>query len=138
VKIFRFEELEVWQKARELVREIYGVTSAGAFSRDVGLREQIRRASVSAMANIAEGFERGGNREFIQYLSQTKGSCGELRSHLYAALDLGYLSEEAFSALIANAHSVSRQSSGLMTYLQSSNKRGSKYRSSNRSGRGGA
>jgi four helix bundle protein len=126
MKISRFEDLEIWRKARDLVREVYSVTSKGDFARDLGLRDQIRRASISVMANVAEGFARGGNKEFIQYLAQTKGSCGELRSHFYAALDLGYLSEEKFGVLTEAAASVSRQASGLMRYLQNSNKRGPK------------
>ena len=138
MRISRFEDLEIWRRARDLVREVYGVTSKGHFARDLGLRDQIRRASVSAMANVAEGFERGGNKEFIQFLAQTKGSCGELRSHLYAALDLGYLSEEMFGVLAEAATNVSRQASGLMRYLQGSNKRGPKYKNGSGTGRTGA
>jgi four helix bundle protein len=91
-----FEDLVAWQVARELVREIYRETSSGNFARDFGLRDQIRRASVSVISNIAEGFERGGNKEFIQFLYHAKGSCGEVRTQLYVAWDLDYLTEDAF------------------------------------------
>ncbi len=89
--IKRFEDIIAWQKAREMTREIYTCTRAGAFTKDFGLRSQIQRASVSTMANIAEGFDRGGDKEFIQFLSNSKGSSGEVKSHLYVALDQGYV-----------------------------------------------
>jgi four helix bundle protein len=81
----KFEEISAWQKARELTRSIYLITREGCFYQDHGLREQIRRASVSVMSNIAEGYGRGGKREFIQYLSIAKGSATEIQSHLYVA-----------------------------------------------------
>jgi four helix bundle protein len=88
-KIEKFEDIIAWQKARVLTKEIYTSTRVGLFAKDYGLKDQIQRASVSTMANIAEGFERGGDREFMQYLSTSKGSCGEVKSHLYVALDQG-------------------------------------------------
>ena len=88
-----FEEIEAWKKSRELVRAIYQATSLGAFSTDYGLRDQIRRASVSIMSNIAEGFEREGTKEFVQFLSIAKASAGEVRSQLYVALDQGYIGQ---------------------------------------------
>ncbi|HET6271376.1 MAG TPA: four helix bundle protein [Bacteroidota bacterium] len=88
-----FEEIEAWKKSRELVRAIYQATSLGAFSTDYGLRDQIRRASVSIMSNIAEGFEREGTREFVQFLSMAKASAGEVRSQLYVAPDQGYIGQ---------------------------------------------
>ena len=127
LKISRFEQLDVWIKARQLVRETYTATSKNGMAGDLGLKDQMRRAAISTMANVAEGFERGGNKEFVQYLAQAKASCGELRSHLYAALDLGYLSEEEFGKLVDTALSVSRQASGLMKFLRRSVRRGSKY-----------
>jgi four helix bundle protein len=126
-KILRFEEIEAWTKARVLTREIYGATSAGEFARDFGLRDQIRRASVSAMSNIAEGFERGGNKEFVQYLSNAKGSAGEVRSQLYVALDVGFLNQKKFGELFGLAEETSRLIAGFMRYLQQSNYRGSKF-----------
>jgi four helix bundle protein len=124
----QFGDLEVWQKARGLVREVYRLTSDGRFSADGTLRNQIRQAALSVMANIAEGFERGGNREFLQFLAVAKGSCGETRSHLVAAQDLKYVSEDAFTEVRERALEVSRMISGLMGHLRRSALRGSKYR----------
>ncbi len=94
--IKRFEDLIAWQKSRELTREIYVLTSKHEFSHDFGLRDQIRRAAVSVMSNIAEGFERSGSREFHQFLVIAKGSCAEVRSQLYTALDIGYIDDSEF------------------------------------------
>ena len=126
-KIMRFEEIEAWKKARLLTREIYQVTASGGFARDFGLRDQIRGASVSAMSNIAEGFERGGNREFIQFLSNAKGSTGEVRSQLYVALDAGFIRQVQFGELYGHAEETSRLIAGFMRYLQQSNYRGGKF-----------
>ena len=82
-----FEEIDAWQKSRELTKQIYTLTSSGAFGRDYGLKDQIRRSAVSIMSNIAEGFERSGTGEFTQFLAIAKGSAGEVRSQLYVALD---------------------------------------------------
>jgi four helix bundle protein len=83
----QFEDIEAWQKARELTRAVYDCSKVGLFSRDFGLRDQMRRASVSVMSNIAEGFERGGKGEFVQFLAMAKGSAGEVEAQLYVALD---------------------------------------------------
>ena len=123
----RFEEIEAWQKARLLTREIHQVTASGGFARDFGLRDQIRGASVSVMSNIAEGFERGGNREFIQFLSNAKGSTGEVRSQLYVALDAGFIRQVQFGELYGHAEETSRLIAGFMRYLQQSNYRGGKF-----------
>lgn len=123
-----FEEIEAWKKARELTREIYGVTDTGSFARDFGLRDQIRRASVSIMSNIAEGFEKGGTKEFIQFLSMAKGSAGEARSQLFVALDQKYITQEECDRLISRVLEISRTINGLMTYLKKSNLKGSKYK----------
>jgi four helix bundle protein len=127
-RIEKFEDIIAWQKARLLTKEIYKCTLAGAFAKDFGLRDQIQRASVSTMANVAEGFERGGDKEFTQFLSTSKGSCGEVKSHLYVALDQGYLTPLSFDQLYGQASEVSRLLSGFMTYLRESNLRGRKYR----------
>jgi four helix bundle protein len=126
-KIKKFEEIKSWKKARALTKEIYEVTSMGSFRRDFGLRDQIRRASVSILSNIAEGFERGGDQEFIQFLAVAKGSCGEVRAQLYVALDQCYFSQESFESLSRTATEVSELISGLMKYLKDSELRGSKY-----------
>src|SRR2546430_15190803 len=95
-KIEKFEDIIAWQRARVLTKEIYASAKVGPFARDFGLRDQIQRASVSTMSNIAEGFERGGDREFVQFLSNSKGSCGEVKSQLYVALDQAYVTQTIF------------------------------------------
>ena len=117
-RIERFEDVQAWQKARVLVREIYRVSGEGPFSRDFGLRDQIRRAAVSVMSNIAEGFERNSDNELRRFLFIAKGSCGEVVSQLYVALDLGYLSEQEFLALQELARDVSRVTGGFLRYLE--------------------
>ena len=123
-----FEELIAWQKARDLVRNIHEVTNTGLFSRNRSLRDQICRASVSTMSNIAEGFEREGDKEFVQFLSQAKASCGEVRSQLFVALDLGYVNEVEFNALRNLALETSRVIAGLIGYLKKSEYKGSKFK----------
>ena len=127
-KIERFEDLISWQKARALNRLVYQISKNGSFARDFGLRDQIRRASISVMSNIAEGFERGGDKEFAQFLSNAKGSCGEVRCQLYAALDENYLSASEFKQLYEQSLEVSRLISGFMAYLQRSELRGNKFK----------
>jgi four helix bundle protein len=112
-KIVRFEDLIARQKTRILTAAVCRTTSEGLFGKDFGLREQIRRAAVSTMSNIAEGFERGTPPEFHRFLSMAKASCAELRSQLYVALDVGYLREDPFNALIAQADEVGRIIGGL-------------------------
>ncbi len=114
----RFEDLVAWQKARALTNEIYKVTAAAKWYRDRGLCDQIRRASVSIMANLAEGFDRGARTEFHRFLVIAKGSCAELRSHLYVALDAGYLENSAFAELLAKADEVARILGGLRAAVQ--------------------
>jgi four helix bundle protein len=109
----RFEDLIAWQKARALNREIYSLSRVGAFAKDFGLSGQIQRASVSIMANIAEGFERGSRGEFHQFLSTAKASCAEVRSHLYIALDMDYIDDQRFQAVQSLAEEVSRIVGGL-------------------------
>jgi four helix bundle protein len=112
-RIERFEDFIAWQKARKLTSDIYGVTGQGRFERDFGLKDQIRRAAVSSMSNLAEGFERGRPAEFHQFLSIAKASCAELRSQLYVALDVGYLSQSIFETLMAQATEVGQILGGL-------------------------
>jgi len=123
----RFEDLIAWQKARRLVKEIHKVSSKGLFGRDRTLKSQIYRASVSVMSNIAEGFERQGDKEFVQFLAQAKASCGEVRSQLYIAHDLGYMDEKEFMDLRESASEASRVISGLIGYLKNSEYKGSKF-----------
>ena len=112
-RIERFEDFIAWQKARKLTADIYRVTSEGRFARDFGLKDQIRRAAVSSMSNLAEGFERGRPAEFHQFLSIAKASCAELRAQLYVALDVGYISLSTFDRLMAQATEVGQILGGL-------------------------
>jgi four helix bundle protein len=123
-----FEEIEAWKKSRKLTKQIYDLTGIGGFARDFGLKNQIRRASVSVMSNTAEGFERSGTGEFTQFLAMAKGSAGEVRSQLYVALNQRYLSENEFEILCGSAKEISRMISGLMTYLRSSGIKGTKFK----------
>src|ERR1043166_8495535 len=117
-KITSFQDLIAWQKARTLTASIYKVTKKGEFSRDFGLKDQIRRAAVSVMSNIAEGFERGRPAEFHQFLSIAKGSCAELRSQLYVALDAGYLNEPQFQELMFDATEAGQVIGGLRVSVE--------------------
>ncbi len=123
-----FEDIEVWQKARILTYEIYTISSQGQFGKDFGLRNQIRKASVSIMSNIAEGFERDGTKEFIQFLAIAKGSVGEVRSQLYIAMDQKYISQNEFDQLNDSVKEIGRMISGLINYLKGSNIKGVKYK----------
>jgi len=112
-KVDKFEDLIAWQKARRLTREIYKVTGREKFSRDYGLKDQIRRAAVSCMSNLAEGFERGGMVEFHRFLVIAKGSCAELRTQLYVAVDVGYIDDVIFGSLMTQATEVGKIIGGL-------------------------
>jgi four helix bundle protein len=123
-----FEEMEMWKRARELVKFIYRITKNDGFCKDFSLTDQIRRAAVSVMSNIAEGFERGSNTEFIQFLYIAKGSAGEVRTQLYAALDQTYISGEEFKAGKELCVDISGQISGLIQYLKGSRLKGEKFK----------
>ena len=127
-KFQKFEDILAWQKARELTREVYAHSKTGAFGKDFGLRDQIQRASVSIMGNVAEGYDRGGDKEFIQFLSVSKGSCGEVKSHLYVALDQQYINSTQFNQLYNSADEVGRLLGGFMAYLKQSDMRGRKFK----------
>jgi len=118
MKVQEFEELNVYQRARELTNRIYELTREGAFARDFGLVDQIRRASVSVMSNIAEGFERGTNAEFVQFLYIAKGSCGEVRAQLSIAFDQKYISSTDCSELTDCCRRISGMLSNLINYLR--------------------
>ena len=124
----KFEEIECWKKARELTRRIYEITSKPAFARDFGLKDQIRRASVSVMSNIAEGYDRSGTAEFVHFLATAKGSAAEVRCQLYVAVDQGYIQEEHFVELSALAAETARMVAGLMKYLRGSGYKGTKFK----------
>ena len=114
---------------RHLAQEIYDASNQTGFARDYPLRDQIRRAAISIAANIAEGYERDGDKEFVQFLSVAKGSCGEVRSHLYVALDQNYLSNEQFQQLSDLSEETSRLLARFIRYLRDSSKRGWKFNS---------
>lgn len=117
-KIEKFEDIQAWQCAREVVKDVYEITKGPVFSKDYGLRDQIRRAAVSAMSNIAEGFERYSSSEFIQFLNIARASIGETRSQLYVSLDLGYIEAYEFDRLKDKCETVSRQIWNFMKYLR--------------------
>jgi four helix bundle protein len=113
----RFEDIEAWQTARELPRQVYDLTRHGEFARDFGLRDQMQRASVSIMSNIAEGFESRTQQLFNDYLERAKASAGELRAQVYVAKDTGYLDQTKFSQLYELSDKCSWQISRIMQYL---------------------
>ena len=118
-----FEEINAWQNARVLVKDVYAMTRCGDFSKDYGLRDQIQRAAVSICSNIAEGFERRGNKEFINFLWIAKGSAAEVCSQLYHARDLGYITEEKFKTMYKSAKQIGGMLFNLITILSSQNRR---------------
>jgi four helix bundle protein len=122
-KVQRFEDLIAWQKARGLARTVYSLTRERPFAKDLGLSNQVQRAAVSIMANIAEGFERNRAGEFHQFLSVAKGSCAEVRSHLYAAHDAGYLDQHRFGEILLQAEEVGRIIGGLRVSVAGQRKR---------------
>jgi len=117
-KIEQFEDLIAWQKARQLTAEIYRFSNQGDFARDFGLRDQIRRAAVSVMSNIAEGFDRGSRSEFHQFLVIAKASCAEVRSQLYVAQDVGYIDQKTFEIVSGSTNELSRIIGGLRAAVQ--------------------
>ena len=127
-KISTFEDLDIWKNARELCKLVYAITSAEPFNKDYRFRDQIRASSGSIMDNIAEGFEREGNKEFLQFLSIAKGSCGETRSQSYRAYDFRYITEDVLNDLIEKTTNLSKQISNFMTYLRKSDYKGTKYK----------
>jgi len=113
-----FEEILAWQKARELCKEVYDISLSEGFKKDYGLVDQIRRASVSVMANIAEGYERRGDNEFVRFLNIAKGSLAEVKSHLYIAFDLNYITASEKDKLFAITDETGKIISGLISYLK--------------------
>ncbi len=127
--IQRFEDLEVWKLARRFAVSIYKITALAGFSTDFRFRDQIRSSAGSIMDNIAEGFERDGQKEFIQFLYIAKGSCGESRSQLYRAFDVQYVDQESFKELLQEAEIISKSLSNFIKYLKQSEIKGNKYKS---------
>jgi four helix bundle protein len=116
--IKRFEDMDVWQTSRELTRQVYELTRNEMFAKDFGLCNQMRRASVSIMSNIAEGFESRTNMLFKDFLGRANGSAGELRAQLYVACDIGYISDKDFSDLIGLCEKTSKPISRFIQYLE--------------------
>jgi four helix bundle protein len=117
-KVTRFEDLIAWQKARELTKAIYIQTNSGKFSKDFGLSNQIQRSVVSVMSNIAEGFERQTTNDYLRFINISKSSCAEVRSQLYVALDIGYISQDVFQSLSELAEEIARLLGGLRNSLE--------------------
>ncbi len=124
----RFEDMEVWQRARKLCNNIYPLTLKGSFEREFKLRDQINGSSGSVMDNIAEGFERDGRIEFRQFLSIAKGSVGEARSQLYRAIDRNHITSDEFLDLKLQAEEISKQLKGFISYLNASEYKGAKFK----------
>ena len=118
MKAKSFEDLQVWQDTRKFVKSIYELTSLDNFKKDYGLKDQIQRAAVSIMNNISEGFERDNNKEFMRFLSYSKGSAGEVRSMLYVAMDLEYISKNDFDDNYKEAVNIIKQISNFKKYLR--------------------
>ena len=118
MKIEKFEDIEAWKKARELAKGIYHATSKGDFAKDYSLRDQIRRASISVMNNIAEGYARQTSKEFIQFLYIALGSTAEVQSQLYLAQDLGYISNEEFNEIYELTSETAKLVTGFIKYLR--------------------
>jgi len=116
----RFEDLEVWQNARSVCSKIRGIVNTSPLGKDFSIKDQILRSSGSCMDNIAEGFERDGNKEFINFLIISKGSIGETRSQVYRAYDAGHLTEGNFNDLLNDCFSLSKQLSGFISFLKKS------------------
>lgn len=123
-----FEDIEAWRIARVLSKDIYGLTLQATFANDWGLKDQINRASGSIMDNIAEGFERGGTKEFIQFLAYAKGSAGEVSSQLHRAFDRNHLDEKTFTTLNAQVLKVSKMITNFIIYLKNSEMKGMKFK----------
>ena len=116
--VVNFKDLEVWQNARALTARIYKLTRSGEFSKDFGLRDQIRRAAISIVSNIAEGFGRKSNSQFIQFLEIASGSTSEVEAQLYVALDLEYMTKEQFAEALSAAQRIGQMLTRLMQYLR--------------------
>ena len=118
----KYEEIGAWQKGRELVKAVYALTGKGAFAKDWGLRDQIQRASVSICSNIAEGFERRGNKEFVKFLWIAKGGAAEVSSQLYHAKDLEYINEDQFNQLFTAAKTIAAKLHNLIKSISTSDR----------------
>jgi four helix bundle protein len=119
MKINKFEDILAWKKSRELLKKVYDITKNTDFKRDYNLKSQILRAGISLMSNIAEGFSRRTNKEFVQYLFIAKGSLAEIQSQLYIALDQNYINRNEFKDVYSHCEEIAKQISGFIKYLKS-------------------
>lgn len=117
-----YHEIESWREARCLTQSVYEITSKGSLHKDFGLRDQMQRSSVSVMSNIAEGFGRGSNRDFVRFLKYARGSLLELQSQLYVAVDVGYIPKDRFQRLLERCRTIARLINGLIRYLEESDR----------------
>jgi four helix bundle protein len=124
----RFEDLAFWQQARELTRAIYALTQKDGFAKDYGLKDQVQRAAVSVMSNIAEGFSRGTNVEFLHFLFIAKGSLSEVQSQLYVALDLAYVTQDEFRHVYSKADQVAKTMNAFIQSVKRTGRSGLKAR----------
>ena len=127
-KIKRFEDLDVWQKARELCKDIYPIITRFPFNRDFALRDQVNKSSGSIMDNIAEGFDRDGTREFLNFLSISKASASELKSQLYRAADRNHITAEELETYLTKIEVIGKSIGGFMKYLRTCEMRGNKFK----------
>lgn len=118
MKISKFEDLEIWKLSLKITKTIYDLTAKGEFSKDYGLRDQIRRAVVSISSNIVEGFEKNNNNEFIRFLKIAKGSAGEVKNQVLISNMIGYISESGFNDLVSDLDNLSSQIGAFITYLE--------------------
>lgn len=125
--IKKLEDLQIWVKAKAVAVVIYKITANEIFTKDQSLTDQVRRAAISVSSNIAEGYERNGNKEFIQFLSYAKGSCGEIKSQWAIAFELGYVSLAQKEEVISEINEISRMIGGLIDYLKTSDRKGAKF-----------
>jgi len=124
----RFEDIEVWKLAHEYAVEIYKITDNDFFLKDLRFRGQIRASAGSIPDNIAEGYERDGTKEFIQFLSYAKGSCGESRSQLYRAFAINFIDENSYNSALHKSEKISKSLSGFISYLRDAEIKGTKYK----------
>jgi len=125
--IKEIEDIHAWRKAREFAQKAYKISNQGTFARDFPLKDQLNRSSGSTMDNIAEGFGRGGNREFANFLSYARGSAEESKSQVYRAYDRKYITEDVLNELVKDVNEVSNTITGLIEYLRRSGMRGPKF-----------
>jgi four helix bundle protein len=127
----KFEDILAWQKARVMVNQIYAITRKQEFSKDYELLKQIRRAAISILSNISEGFERNGNKEFAHFLSIATGSIGEVKAQLYIAFDQNYIQEEELNNLLNDCNEIGKMVNKLIQYLNTTEYKGTKFKSKN-------